>query len=57
METVNRESFNNRRVIKLGTWNVRRMCQNGKFEEVEKEMKRINLSILGLSEVRWTGTG
>ena len=33
------------------------MNQNGKLEEVEKEMKRMNLSILGLSEVRWKGAG
>ena len=53
----NRKSFNNRRVIKVGTWNVRTMSQDGKFEEVEKEMKRMKLNILGLSEVRWTGAG
>ena len=56
-ETRNRESYNNRRVIKIGTWNVRTMSPNGKIEEVQKEMKRMNLGILGLSEVRWPGAG
>ena len=56
-ETRNRESYNNRKVIKIGTWNVRTMNPNGKIEEIQKEMKRMNLSILGLSEVRWPGAG
>src|SRR6267154_1577204 len=30
---------------------------NGKLEEVKREMKRNGLSILGVSEVRWTGQG
>ena len=53
----NNNSFNNRKKLKLGTWNVRTLSQRGKFEEVEKEMKRLKLDILGLSEVRWTGAG
>ena len=37
-----------------GTWNVRSMNQ-GKLEVVKQEMTRVNVDILGISELRWTG--
>ena len=40
----------------IGTWNVRSMNQ-GKLEVVKQEMARVNIDILGISELRWTGTG
>ena len=40
----------------IGTWNVRSMNQ-GKLEVVKQEMARVNLNILGISELKWTGTG
>ena len=40
----------------IGTWNVRSMNQ-GKLEVVKQEMTRVNVSILGISELRWTGMG
>ena len=40
----------------IGTWNVRSMNQ-GKLEVVKQEMTRVNVDILGLSELRWTGMG
>ena len=40
----------------IGTWNVRSMNQ-GKLEEVKQEMARVNVNILGISELRWTGMG
>ena len=40
----------------MGTWNVRSMNQ-GKLEVVKQEMARENISILGISELRWTGMG
>ena len=39
-----------------GTWNVRSMHQ-GKLEVVKQEMARVNVNILGISELRWTGMG
>ena len=39
----------------IGTWNVRSMNQ-GKLEVV-KEMARMNIHILGISELKWTGMG
>ena len=40
----------------LETWNVRSIDQ-GKLEVVKQEMTRVNIDILGISEVRWTGMG
>ena len=40
----------------IGTWNVRSMNQ-GKLEVVKQEMARVNIDILGISELRWTGMG
>ena len=40
----------------IGTWNVRSMNQ-GKLEVVKREMARVNVNILGISEVKWTGKG
>ena len=37
-----------------GTWNVRSMNQ-GKLEVVKQEMARVNVNILGISELRQTG--
>ena len=40
----------------VGTWNVRSMNQ-GKLEVVKQEMARVNIDILGISELKWTGMG
>ena len=40
----------------IGTWNVRSMNQ-GKLGMVKQEMARVNVGILGISELQWTGTG
>ena len=40
----------------IGTWNVRSMIQ-GKLEVVKQEMARVNVDILGISELKWTGMG
>ena len=40
----------------IGTWNVRSMNQ-GKLDVVKQEMVRININILGISELKWTGVG
>ena len=40
----------------LGTWSVRSMNQ-GKLEVVKEEMSRVNVNILGISKLKWTGVG
>ena len=40
----------------IGTWNVRSMNQ-GKLKVVKQEMARVNINILGISEIKWTGVG
>ena len=40
----------------IGTWNVRSMNQ-GKLQVVKQEMARVNIDILGISELRWTRMG
>ena len=40
----------------IGTWNVRSMTQ-GKPEVVKQEMARVNIDILGISELKCTGMG
>ena len=39
----------------IGTWNVRSMNQ-GK-DAIKQEMARVNVDILGISELKWTGMG
>ena len=40
----------------IGTWNVRSMNE-GKLEVVKQETARVNIDILGISELKWTGVG
>ena len=43
-------------VRSIKTWNVRSMNQ-GKLEVVKQEMARMNIDILGISKLKWTGMG
>ena len=40
----------------IGTWNVRSMNFEN-LKVVKQEMTRINIDILGISELKWTGMG
>ena len=40
----------------IGTWNVKSMNQ-GKLEVVKQEMARVNVDIVGISKLKWTGMG
>ena len=43
--------------LKIGPWHVRKMYQNGKYENVKQEMERLQVNILGISETHWKGSG
>ena len=43
-------------VKSIGTGKIRSMNQ-GKWEMVKQEMARVNIDILGISELKWTGMG
>ena len=40
----------------IGTWNVRSVNQS-KLEVVKQEMARVNINILGISDLKWSGMG
>ena len=40
----------------IGIWNVRYMKQS-KLNVVKHEMTRVNINILGISELKWAGMG
>ena len=40
----------------IGTWNVRSMNQD-KLEMIKQEMARVNINVLVINELKWTGMG
>ena len=46
-----------RHQVRVAAWNVRTMYETGKTAQVVREMKRYDISILGISEMRWTDSG
>ena len=40
----------------IGTWNVRSMNQD-KLKVVKQEMTKVNIDVLGISELKWTRMG
>ena len=41
---------------KVQCWKIRSMIQ-GKLEVVKQEMATVNVDILGISDLKWTGMG
>lgn len=39
--------------LKIATWNVRSLKQHGKLDNVIKEMKRLDIKIMGISDTKW----
>ena len=46
-----------RHPVTIGTWNVRTLRRAGRVEELIHEMDKYRWNILGLSELRWKGSG
>jgi hypothetical protein len=40
-------------MTRIGSWNVRTLFQKGKLAQLDREMDRYKLDILGVREVRW----
>ena len=40
----------------IGIWNARSLNQ-GKLEVIKQDMARVNINILGISKLKWTGMG
>ena len=55
--TALNSKLNLKKKIKIATWNLRTMRTRGKLENVKREMERLNVNILGISEMRWKGAG
>ena len=52
-----KQRMEEKRKIRVGTWNVRTMNAMEKLENVKEEMRRNRLSIMSVSEVRWKDGG
>ena len=46
-----------RTTITIGAWNIQTMYEAGKTAQVAAEMRRYNITLLGLSETRWLQAG
>ena len=56
-EAALRNLLPSRTTTEVGTWNVRTMYDTGKTTQIEAEMRRYKLAVLGLCETRWTRSG
>ncbi|XP_050497677.1 craniofacial development protein 2-like [Diabrotica virgifera virgifera] len=41
----------------MGSWNIRTMLASGKMQEIALEMKKYQLEILAVQEIRWKKEG
>ena len=46
-----------KKMLRIGTWNIRTLFKPGKYDNLAHEMKQMNLDILGVAETRWTNDG
>lgn len=45
------------KTMRVATWNVRSLGVCGKLENVKLEMMRLNVNVLGMSEIKWKNEG
>ena len=57
-EVCNQKVFAKPKATRLiGYWNLQTMLQDGKIEQLVRETRKYKINILGISEVRWSGSG
>ena len=57
VDTPRVDSLKPKEKTKIAGWNVRTLYQTGKLAQVVRECQNYGLDILGVCEVRWTGSG
>ncbi|XP_016427672.1 craniofacial development protein 2-like [Sinocyclocheilus rhinocerous] len=50
-------TFTAKRITRMGTWNIRTLHQSSRLNQLLKEFEQHRFDLLGISEVRWTGSG
>uniref|UniRef100_A0A3Q1EK63 Endonuclease/exonuclease/phosphatase domain-containing protein n=1 Tax=Acanthochromis polyacanthus TaxID=80966 RepID=A0A3Q1EK63_9TELE len=56
-DSDNRSLEMRKKLLKIGTWNVRTLFKAAKMHNLTKEMDSMKLDILGVCETRWTESG
>jgi len=44
---------NKRSILRIGEWNVRSLNKVGRLEDLKREMSKLDLDLVGISEVKW----
>uniref|UniRef100_A0A8D8YRG1 Craniofacial development protein 2 n=1 Tax=Cacopsylla melanoneura TaxID=428564 RepID=A0A8D8YRG1_9HEMI len=51
------KNYKKQNILKIGTWNVQSLGHRCKLDNIILEMKRYDLEIVGISEVKWKNQG